>query len=137
MNFRPEMVEAIYRGRKTQTRRIADANPNSPWYREDCAFYVGRPDGYAICPGRGESAVGRLSLSEEPRLDYLGMMDDEAARSEGFSGFLDFRAYWERLHGDFDSNLRVWVVSFEPLEWDANRLGAMLAKLAEERKEAA
>lgn len=131
MIFRPEMVKAIYDGRKTETRRVASENPNSPWYRDDCAFYVGRPGGYAISPGRSKNAVGRLELTEEPRLDVLEAMTDEDGRREGFEGFIDFRAYFERLHGRFDPLLKVWVVSFRPIEWNVEAVAALLAELKE------
>lgn len=126
------MVLAIRRGKKTQTRRVASDNPNSPWYEGGCGlFYPGPPSGYAICPGRGKSAVGRLQLTEEPRLDVLGAMDDEDGRREGFEGWLDFQAYWERLHGRFDPKLKVWVISFEVLHWDERRILAMIDEMKE------
>lgn len=120
MNFRPEMVLAIRRGRKTETRRIANDNPNSPWYRGDCGFEIGHVGGYAICPGRGRAAVGRLELTAEPRLDAIEAMDDAAARREGFDDLLAFRAYWERLHGRVEPLLKLWVVAFEPISWSAS-----------------
>jgi hypothetical protein len=117
VNFRPELVEAIRRGRKSETRRVANGNPNSPWYRGACAFSKGHVGGYAICPGRGKAAVGRLELTEDPVLEKLGDLDDEAARREGFADLLEFEAYWERLHGKWDPNLEVWVIKFNVTEW--------------------
>lgn len=117
MNFRPELVDAIRRGQKSETRRVATDNPNSPWSLEACAFVKGHVGGYAICPGRGKTAVGRLELTADPVLEKLGEMDDEAARREGFRDLPDFRAYWERLHGYWDPELKVWVIKFDVLEW--------------------
>jgi hypothetical protein len=118
MNFREEMVAAIRRGDKTQTRRVANDNPNSPWYRGGCAYKMGRV--YAICPGRAKSGIGFMELKKEPTLEKLGAIDEAGVRREGFASTKDFIAYWTNLHGEWDPSIRVWKIVFAPLTWKAD-----------------
>lgn len=117
MNFRPEMVDAIRRGQKIETRRIANLNPRSPWCRERCGFRVDHPGGYAICPGRGKSAVGRLELIREPELSLIENITDLGAYHEGFDDRASFLDYFRKLHPRISLKAEVWVVAFKPIEW--------------------
>jgi hypothetical protein len=136
VNFRPEMVAAIRRG-KCETRRVANDNPNSPWYRGGCAYRVGRPGGYAICPGRGKSAVGRLELTVEPQLSAVENITDLGARREGFESRAAFLDYFLRLNRAASLETEVWALRFAVIEWDVLALAATLDELQRKEKEAA
>ena len=60
MIFRPELAARILAGEKTVTRRIANGNPRSPWYRGRCALRPGRS--YAVSPGRGRAQLCRIVI---------------------------------------------------------------------------
>lgn len=122
MNFRPEMVAAIRRGQKTETRRVANLNPNSPWCRERCGYRTAAMAGldektYAICPGRGKTSVGRLTLVEEPELTLVENITDLGGFREGFDdreGFLD---YFRKMHKGISLKAEVWRLHFRPVSW--------------------
>lgn len=134
MNFRPEMVAAIRRG-KCETRRVANDNPNSPWYRGGCAYHVTRPSidrfekTYAICPGRGKAAVGRLRLLREPELTVVENITDLGARREGFDDRAAFLDYFLKLNRGVSLKTEVWALHFEVFSWDEPALLAMLAEM--------
>jgi len=109
MNFKPELVEKILAGEKTQTRRAISDNPRSPWWREECSLKVNRA--YALCPGRGKNQVGKVVVTDVAQ-KFLGRMHYQDALAEGFGSVEEFRAYWERMHGSYDPNQIVWKVSF-------------------------
>jgi hypothetical protein len=112
MNFRPELAEAVMAGRKTVTRRLVSDNPRSPWYRERCSLVVGRS--YAVCPGRGKNAIGRVEVVSVERM-RLGALTDEEARAEGLNDAAEFEAIFERINGDYDPDAEVWRVEMRPL----------------------
>lgn len=134
MNFRPEMVAAIRRG-KCETRRVVNDNPNSPWYRGGCAYHVTRPSlerfekTYAICPGRGKTAVGRLKLTKEPELTVVENITDAGAIAEGFESRDAFLDYFLKLNRGVDLQTEVWAVRFGVYSWDEPAVLAMLAEM--------
>jgi hypothetical protein len=113
MNFRPELAAAVMAGRKTVTRRLVSDNPRSPWFRERCALTPGRS--YAVCPGRGKAAIGRITVTavmSEP----LGWLDDAEARREGFDDAHGFVAAFQEINGGkYDPHAVVWRVAFVPV----------------------
>jgi hypothetical protein len=110
VNFQPQLAAEVLAGTKTVTRRLVSDNPRSPWWRERCALEVGRD--YAVCPGRGKPADGRVRIVSVRR-EPLARMTDAEARLEGFESFDDFKAAWCRINGGewFDGEL-VWRVEF-------------------------
>lgn len=110
MIFRPDLCELVLSGRKTVTRRPVSDNPRSPWWREACALKNGAD--YAVCPGRGKPAVGRIRLTAAPELQWLGAITNSDAVLEGFHHRGEFVTYWERLYGDFNRGALVWRVQF-------------------------
>jgi hypothetical protein len=112
LTFKPELAEAVMAGEKTETRRVANDNPRSPWWRERCGFSIGRD--YAVQPGRGKIQIGRARILYTSRGPLRKLTASQAA-AEGFASVADFEAIWEQLHGSYDSALEVWVVSFEAL----------------------
>lgn len=115
MNFRPELAEKVMTGEKTVTRRLTSENPRSPWWIERCALRPGQT--YAVCPGRGKNAIGRiriLAVMSEP----LGLPDWRECAREGFSSVLAFREAWIDINGDYDPDAIVWRVWFEAVTDD-------------------
>lgn len=110
MNFKPELVEKILVGQKTQTRRAMSDNPRSPWYRGGCALKVNHA--YALCPGRGKHQVGKIVVTEV-RDVMLGEITDAEACAEGFQTAAEFAAYWHAMHGSCNYGERVWAITFE------------------------
>jgi hypothetical protein len=114
MNFRPELAQAVMAGRKTVTRRALSDNPRSPWWRERCSLVVGRD--YAVCPGRGKHAIGRISIVSVRRV-RLGDLDEAEAQREGFAGGREFVAAFEAINRCYaDPDALVWRVEFEVAE---------------------
>jgi hypothetical protein len=110
VNFRPDLADAVMAGTKTVTRRIASQNPRSPWYLHGCSLVVGRD--YAVCPGRGKNAIGRvriISLGIAP----VGHVTDLEAGREGFASAYEFEAAWRDINGSCDKRALVWRVEFE------------------------
>ena len=122
MLFTPKNVARTKRGEKTQTRRLAkpgdciikgtvfDAKGHRRWS-------VGKT--YAMCPGRGKTAEGRIRIKSirGERLHRL-TLDDLGA--EGFFvGVLKFQPFiieWDTLHRPgfrWPDNPKVWVLGFE------------------------
>lgn len=103
MLFKPEHVEPILSGRKTQTRRL--------W-----------PHGRRAVPGSLHWAATKLydptarfarlrieSVEQEP----LGWVTPLDARAEGYDGVEEFLAVFDRINGNTPRQTLVWVVSFE------------------------
>ncbi len=110
MNFRPDLAEKVIRGEKVTTRRLPSANSRSPWFVARCGFVPSRD--YAVCPGRGKHAVGRIRVVQTA-LVRLGVLSDDEARREGFDSETAFRAAWVEITGGYESSLYVWRVDFE------------------------
>jgi hypothetical protein len=110
MNFRPELADKVMAGEKTVTRRVVSDNRWSPWYVDQCSLKVGRD--YAVCPGRGKNAIGRVRI-KDVRREPLGHLSDEEARREGFATAADFEAAFRAINGIYADNLLVWRVEFE------------------------
>ena len=112
MNFRADLAAKVMVGRKTVTRRRMSDNPRSPWYRHACSMIHGRS--YAVCPGRGKAAIGRV-LVTDVRAATLGDVDDHEAHLEGFPRRASFVAAWTEINGDFDPHELVWRVVFQTI----------------------
>lgn len=119
MIFQPALAGDVLSGRKTVTRRLVSDNPRSPWWKERCALNVGQD--YAVCPGRGKAAIGRveiLSVRQERLGDALGDADHRTTNTiealrEGFLGVPAFKRTWARINGTWDPDARVWRVEFK------------------------
>lgn len=109
MNFRPELAAKVMAGEKTVTRRLVSDNPNSPWWRERCSLKIDHT--YAVCPGRGKNAIGRVRIvrvMSEP----LGYLNVDEARREGFRDSNGFEGAWHAINGGYDPDVIVWRVEF-------------------------
>jgi hypothetical protein len=146
MQFTPDSIALIQSGIKTVTRRpckecdeILDVRiPNGSGYDIfEAVFRNGRRmwmvgNDYAICPGRGKKAVGRLRITSL-RLQTLGEITDEDALLEGMIhsqyfpsewayGCTNFKtptrreaylALWASMYGHADPSEKVWAIGFE------------------------
>jgi hypothetical protein len=96
MNFRPELADKVMAGEKTVTRRLVSENPRSPWYVGACSLKVDHT--YAVCPGRGKHAIGRVRVTRVRR-EPLGILGLGEACAEGFSTMFAFREAWRTING--------------------------------------
>jgi hypothetical protein len=96
MNFQAHLAAMVMDGRKTVTRRLVSDNPRSPWSRERCSLKVGET--YAVCPGRGKHAIGRVRIVSTT-LEPLGVLTDDEARREGFESEEHFCAVFSQING--------------------------------------
>lgn len=115
MIFKPEMVEKILGGEKTVTRRPVKFDAvTSAWL--PCRYEVGKD--YAVQPGRGKKAVGRIRVLSVVRrrieLFTLSSRVREAQR-EGFKDWWAFKRYWTALYGSWDAAQLVDRIEFELL----------------------
>jgi hypothetical protein len=114
--FKPELVEKILAGEKTETRRLVKYENG----REvPCRYEKGKY--YALQPGRTKPGIRgvKLKILAVDR-EHLGQMEHRKALREGFSGTGEFFRYWERLHGRVVPDLvEVWAIRFELVEGGA------------------
>lgn len=104
MIFKPELVEKILAGEKTETRRLVKPG------QIECRYVPGKD--YALQPGRRRKAVGRIAITNVHKAK-LGEITQEGALREGFPTVRAFLDYWRRLHGGVDPEQEVWVIQFE------------------------
>lgn len=110
MNFRPELAEKVMAGRKTVTRRLASENPNSPWWIGGCKLR--HEHDYAVCPGRGKNAIGRVRIVSVDR-ESLGYVGEHEAIREGFASEQDFIDAFKAINGSYPLGATVWRIEFE------------------------
>jgi hypothetical protein len=101
--FRPRLANLVVAGKKTQTRRAVKDG------ERDCRYRPGRE--YAVQPGRGKPARGRIAILAVKSQRLADITFDEA-RAEGFRSRDEFFDYWRELHGDVDQDLVVWAIAF-------------------------
>lgn len=130
MLFRPELIEKILSGQKTETRRVV--RPHEFWcagwragggHLSICIERNGKirtkwQEGktYAAQPGRGKPAVARIRLLRIGR-EALHDITGPAVGREGFSYLADFVKAWNEINNRpgarWTDNPRVWVLEFE------------------------
>ncbi len=133
MQFRPENADKIMKGLKTQTRRIVKPNENLESLatggvavieaeRMRVIYQIGRT--YAVCPGRGKKAVGRIRITAIRR-ERLRDIDVNDAVAEGvdyvrnpYMAIHFFQGLWQSLYAgqpgkQWQDNPEVWVLTFE------------------------
>ena len=107
--------QLILDDKKTETRRLIKPgeklldNPKRVEMNGRAKWQVGRT--YAIQPGRGQKAVGRIRITDIEK-QPLGQMTTEDAIAEGYPSLDDFRQTWVQIHDQFDPDLAVWVITF-------------------------
>lgn len=102
MIFKPVLLQAIFDGHKTVTRR-----PYESAYKASCA--------YSIQPGMARPSVGKIDIIRVSTV-RLGDIDDADAVREGFRHRAAFVAYWTDLYGGFDVNVFVKRIEFMLVE---------------------
>jgi hypothetical protein len=113
----------ILRGEKTQTRRVVKAgetlsyDENTIWQNVRIKWQVGST--YALQPGRGKSAVGRIRLTS---IEYALLQDmgTSEAIAEGYSSIAEYARVWDSINTRkgtrWADNPAVWVFTFEVVE---------------------
>ena len=92
--------EAVLSGTKTQTRRRARGS-----YEIGCT--------YAVQPGRGKSAVGRIEITRIREALCAGNISDADAAAEGFESVQAWRDVYQTMHGFTALNRPCWVLEFQ------------------------
>ena len=92
MICRPELVDLILEGKKTETRRPVKAKET------ECRCRVGHD--YAVQPGRTKHGVARIEVLSVRR-NILAQID--RAKLEGFDHRVPFFRYWGGLYGSVDT----------------------------------
>ena len=117
MIFKPELVNLILAGKKTQTRRPLFYDIHGKVI--PCRYKVGKT--YAVQPGRGKHQVARIEILEVRRESW-GAISEPDAIAEGFTaGWADgiqrpaYWHFWEYVKGLYptlDSTNECWVLRF-------------------------
>ena len=114
MNFQPELAAKVMAGEKTVTRRVASRNPRSPWARGGCSLAVGKD--YAVCPGRGKNAIGRIEILSVELLHLGQGLTRAEARAEGFDSVQAFKDAWKEINGSWSDGVQVWRIEFRVVQ---------------------
>jgi hypothetical protein len=107
--------QLILDNKKTATRRLINPgeelldNPRRLEVNGRKKWQVGRS--YAIQPGRRKKSVGRIEITDIKK-EPLGQMTADDALAEGFSSLDEFQQTWIQMHGHYDPDLSVWVITF-------------------------
>jgi hypothetical protein len=67
---------------------------------------------YAVQPGRGKPAVGRIRLLGIER-KVVSETNKTEAKQEGYASRQEFFAQWDEIHGAGKRNIEVWMLEFE------------------------
>ena len=138
MIFKEEMIDKILVGEKTVTRRPVSygwthGSVQPKRIPLPCKYKPGRT--YAVQPGRGKKAVGRILILDVQRGELrerpLGcgpiggsQWTEAEARREGFATWEDLAEYWCCLYGSYDPTQLVNRIEFALLEHKALNRGA-------------
>jgi hypothetical protein len=99
--FKPELVDKIVMGRKTQTRRPVKGEQR---------LKVGKV--YAVQRRRNGPSVTRIRITDI-RQELLGDITPRDAQAEGFKNTDRFFTFWEQIYEKVDRKQAVWVLTFE------------------------
>jgi len=106
--FKPEHVDLILSGRKTQTRRVWKKSRAKVGVVHKAKTALFSPDHFALIRITGL------------RRERLGDITLEDVRREGYDTLEEFKAVWVRINKTWDPELEVYVVSFELVGFDAS-----------------
>lgn len=104
---------------KCQTTRLADINDALTGMKGNHAvrdianrtrWHVGRT--YAIQPGRGKKAIGRIRVTSIEYVPNPFFSDLDYARREGFATVREWQDAWRKIHGK-NYMKPAWAIGFE------------------------
>jgi hypothetical protein len=114
-------------GTKTQTRRVANAGDTSlgimfraPEWKDQVRnggrlrWRVGQS--YALQPGRGKHAVGRIEITAIRYCSRASDISEGDARAEGFATAVAFRQIYGRLNGAKALARPCWALTFSLMD---------------------
>lgn len=101
--FKPEFVEPILRGVKTETRRRWKQPLVKPGLTYWAATGLRREDRFAVL---------KIVYVRKQR---LGDMTEDDARKEGCRSLEEFKRVWRRVYGHWDPSEEVYVIGFKVL----------------------
>jgi uncharacterized protein YqfB (UPF0267 family) len=117
MIFSADLAALVVAGKKTVTRRPrTGSNPSGEpggWVDDPCRYKAGRT--YAVQPGRGKKAIGRIYV-RSVRPELMTQLDDDEARLEGFKNTREFTDKWLAIYGKGSWLDIVWRIEFELVE---------------------
>lgn len=127
---RPTKRDGYGRVVRPKARRGDQVHVRETWSTLPSGRVVYRADGERELAWRPSIFMPRkasritLELVSDPWIQLVGMIDAHAMRREGFPlpnddphlPGMGFFEYWERLHGELDLQLRVWVFEFRVLK---------------------
>lgn len=112
MIFVPELALKVMAGEKDVTRRLCSDNPRSPWWSGRCKLIPGKD--YAVCPGRGVHAIGRVRVVSVVKMP-LGVVSEAEARREGFPSARAFEDAWTAINGRWEPGVMVYRIEMARL----------------------
>lgn len=110
MIFRPEFAALVLAGKKTQTRRPVKYETVKGAGYKPCQYEAGRD--YAVQPGRGKNAIGRL-LVLSVRREPVSSLTEADALAEGFLSQTAFLEWWSAFYGAAALADECWRIEFE------------------------
>lgn len=108
MIFSGELCGKVLDGSKTQTRRPVRRDELG---EKPCPYRVGQT--YAVQPGRGKRAVGRILVLSVDRVAVCAISTPDAV-AEGFRSGVEFMDRWRSFYGNVDGDC--WRIEFELAE---------------------
>lgn len=126
LTFKPELIEKIRQGQKTQTRRPVrgenmrvlypngEDGPPAMGVAKNGRLKWGVGLTRAIKPGRTARGVGRVLITNI-RHEPVNSISEADAIAEGFKSREEFFAVWVNMYGAVGLESRVWVLDFEYL----------------------
>jgi hypothetical protein len=99
--FKPEHVEPILNGTKTQTRRLGKKRWNVGAVHQARTRMMDADSCFA--------SLRILAVEREP----LGWIDDLGAKFEGYDSRTAYLQAWNGINGPTQLNTPVWVIEFE------------------------
>ena len=127
MIFKNELCQKVLDGTKTQTRRLVKDDDFVVDWPMVCVFRKYKSGNgsrlafrenqtYAVQPGRGKHAVGRIGIVRI-RKQALNAITHDDARAEGVGrSIAAFAELWDSIHPKgkrWKDNPEVWVLDFE------------------------
>ena len=122
MIFKDKLCQKVLDGTKTQTRRLRkDGDYQTYWpmlcvFNRNARLRFRENQTYAVQPGRGKKAVGRIGIFKI-RSEFLNAITHDDAQAEGVGRSLAaFADLWDSIHPKgkrWEDNPKVWVLDFE------------------------